>query len=317
MAANQQIDPKVLDEAVAWQSCMLSGEVTDAQRESCAEWRKANPAHEIIWQRLQQLDAQFSTQPQSAHHIIHSARGHSRRSVLKTLLLGGLSLPLLYSGYDWSGKKRLFADVTTNLGEYKRIILPDGSDLHVNTATSLDIAYTDQERRIMLHSGEILIDTVVDDHKPKRDLIVESPLAEVKALGTRFIVKQMDHLDVSVFSGSTTVTHKRTAEQRIVHKGDAIELSKSSMFAIRAANPNQQSWTRRRLVFDGVRLGDAVDEINRYFPGYIFCSDEVAGIQISGVYPLDDKQAILDAMRESLPVSVKQRSRFWTLIGLA
>jgi len=317
MTAKQKIDPRVLDEAVAWQSCLLSGEATEAEQASCAAWRSANPAHEIIWQRLQALDEQFLGQPSNAHHIIHSARGHSRRAVLKSLLLGGLSVPLLYTGYDWSGSKRLFADISTRLGEYRSLILPDGSRLHVNTATSLDIAYTDKERRLVLHTGEILIDSVPDVYVPKRELIVESPLAEIKALGTRFMVKQTDDAKVSVFSGATQVTHKHTAEKRILESGFAFGIDSSGFLAVQVADQNQQSWIKRRLVFDGVPLSHVIDELNRYYPGFIFCADEVAAVQVSGVYPLADKQAILTAMQQSLPIRVQQRSRFWTLINAA
>ncbi len=304
----------MLDEAVRWQSCMLSGDVTDQQVADCEAWRLENPSHELIWQRLQEIDAQFADQPQNARQIIHSARGYSRRNMLKALLFAAIGTPMLYGGLKFSRRQGHFSDLAAGLGEYKRVRLPDGSVLHLNTSTHLDIVFNENERRIILHEGEILIDSAPDTFASKRDLIVESPLAEVKALGTRFIVKSAGPAGVSVFSGAVLVSHKKTRQQRVLEKGFKADLLPDGIGLIEKVDPSQESWKERRLVVDGVALSELVDDINRYFPGYIFYSEQVQSLRISGVFPLDDKAAILEALQNSLPVSVEQRTRYWTLI---
>ena len=65
---------------------------------------------------------------------------------------------------------------------------------------------------------------------------------------------------------------------------------------------------------DEMRLGEFADELARYRPGVVRCSSEVAGLRISGVFPLDDTDRILASLTDVLPVRVRMRTRYWAAI---
>lgn len=315
MTTSPRVSPEVLDEAVAWQSCLLSGDATEDDIAACQQWRKASPAHELIWQRLQAIDTQFAAQPVGTHQLLRQARRHNRRAVLKSLFALAASGPLLYGAYDSQHKRRLFASLTTARGEQRELTLPDGSTLYINTHSSVDIDFNARERRIVLHWGEILIDSAPDTQLPKRDLVVHTPLADVQALGTRFIVRHDEQPQTHVFDGAIAVRHLKSGQQRHLNAGFGTQLSAQGIAIPVPTNPAMQSWTQGRIISNGMPLGEFVDEVNRYFPGYIFCTDEAARLQISGVYPLNDKDAILNAISQSLPIGLEVRTPYWTLIN--
>lgn len=55
--------------------------------------------------------------------------------------------------------------------------------MRLNSRSALDIEFDDNERRLHLRSGEILIQTAKGDTRP---FIVETEQGRLRALGTRF-----------------------------------------------------------------------------------------------------------------------------------
>ena len=68
------------------------------------------------------------------------------------------------------------------------------------------------------------------------------------------------------------------------------------------------------LVAAHMRLGDFLDELGRYRRGQLNCEANVADLLISGTYPLDDSERILDLLEISLPVKVKRFTRYWVTV---
>jgi transmembrane sensor len=69
------------------------------------------------------------------------------------------------------------------------------------------------------------------------------------------------------------------------------------------------------LVAAHMRLGDFLDELGRYRRGQLqLRCKKVADLLISGTYPLDDSERILDLLEISLPVKVKRFTRYWVTV---
>jgi transmembrane sensor len=66
-----------------------------------------------------------------------------------------------------------------------------------------------------------------------------------------------------------------------------------------------------------MRLDAFVDELRRYRPGLVQLAPEVAGLRLSGVFPLADTDRILQALVQVLPVQVHMPVRYWVRIGPA
>ncbi|MCY1306948.1 Protein FecR [compost metagenome] len=61
-------------------------------------------------------------------------------------------------------------------------------------------------------------------------------------------------------------------------------------------------------------LGQFLAELARHRPGLLRCSDDVAELLLTGVFPLADTDSILAALERSLPVRVSYRTRYWVSV---
>ena len=78
------------------------------------------------------------------------------------------------------------ADYRTHIGEQTSIQLADGSVIHLNTDTALNVSLSNQERRVELLGGEAEFEVAHDRTRPFR---VSAGHTTTEALGTRFIIR--------------------------------------------------------------------------------------------------------------------------------
>ena len=145
----------------------------------------------------------------------------------------------------------------TAKGEQRRLQLPDGTQLLLNTATALDIDYSPTLRRLHLYAGEVLITTAPDTQSPKRPFVVDTPAGRAQALGTRFTVRhEADGSDahatrIEVFEGAVELRGSSGTALRI-DAGQAARLSvsfRATFFLNRRLNR-----TNRFLFKSGIRF---------------------------------------------------------------
>jgi len=77
---------------------------------------------------------------------------------------------------------------------------------------------------------------------------------------------------------------------------------------------NADAWARGQLVADEQRLGDFLAELGRYRPGLLRVDPRIAGLRLSGVFPLADTDRILDTLPSVLPVRLQWRTRYWVTV---
>ena len=82
----------------------------------------------------------------------------------------------------------------------------------------------------------------------------------------------------------------------------------------RATDANSGAWADGMLVAAHMRLEDFLGELGRYRRGQVNCDPQVANLLISGSYPLDDSERILDLLEVSLPVKVRRFTRYWVTV---
>lgn len=151
-------------------------------------------------------------------------------------------------------------------------------------------------------------------HDPVRPLIVETPVGDVQALGTRFAVRELpDGSRVDLYEGRVRVTPLHGAAVQM-NAGDSLWFNQRQSSALAAVSANASSWTEHRLIAERQPLGEFVAQLSRYRPGLLRCDQAVAGLLLTGVFPLNDTDAILAALERSLPVQVQAVTRYWVTI---
>ncbi|HWV10559.1 MAG TPA: DUF4880 domain-containing protein, partial [Pseudomonas sp.] len=80
-----QVSARALNEAIGWQLCLDSGEVSDQQRHEFQRWLAAHPDHARVWQQLGGIDQQLgaAASPLARRALLQS--GGVRRRALRRL----------------------------------------------------------------------------------------------------------------------------------------------------------------------------------------------------------------------------------------
>ena len=314
MARSQSRDHATLEAAARWYVDLRDEVPDEATREAHRSWLALDPRHAQAWERLSRLqDKLGQVAPGIARPTLASARA-KRRDVLKVmsiLLAAGGAGSLAWNTTPLSG---LMADQRTGTGERRRVRLDDGSQLQLNTATAVDIRYSASLRELRLFSGEILIETAHD--ALARPFIVQTAQGSIRALGTRFIVRcEAARTQVCVQAHAVEVRSAHRPDSAVrVDAGQQLSFDNDRIGAVQRAQPQADAWTRGMLVIDDWRLGDFIDELQRYRPGHLGCDPAVAALRISGAFHLGSTDTVLDNLTSTLPVRIRRFSRYWASV---
>ncbi|WP_330213042.1 FecR domain-containing protein [Pseudomonas sp. Z18(2022)] len=311
---SQPIDPLILGEAADWMVQLQSGSATDEDRRAIAQWQGRSVQHAQAWQRAQAILGDFSTVPAAIAGDTLKRIGRKkplgRRQALGLLLAAGPATWLAYRQLPW---QQWTADQHTAIGEQKNLTLPDGTRVLINTGSSLNIAFSDQVRRIELLKGEVLITTAKD--AAHRAFIVQTRHGTARALGTRFSVRVGEQAcRVAVTEGAVELLPEHATQGVIVKAGEQGAFGADRVAAVEPLDVSALTWENGMLLAQHMRLADLLDELGRYRAGVLRCHDSVASLTVSGAFSLRDTDASLHLLQETLPVKVSSLTGYWVTV---
>jgi transmembrane sensor len=138
-------------------------------------------------------------------------------------------------------------------------------------------------------------------HDPERPFVVTTSDGTITVLGTRFNVRQeAERMIVSVIEGRVEVvpTAPRAPATTLV-RGEQLFLERGTDSSVERGTDVERitAWWQQKLMFDGVSLIDAVQEINRYVDERIEIADPgLEGVRISGVFRTGDSEGFISAL---------------------
>jgi len=306
-------DRRALHEAAAWHVKLRGASATAGLQQDWQKWHEADPAHQRAWLRVQSVTAQLSHLPAPlARQALGRRASPTRRSVVRGVALGLGSGATAWMAWNGAPLESWQAGQRTATGERRDLKLPDGSLVALDTATALDTVFDDRQRLLRLHRGRILVATEPD--ALGRPFSVQTPQGHVLALGTRFTVHLADDGLCHV-----TVQEKAVRLQPLdsdapsaqLQAGQQAAFSSSATQPPTSADPFAASWHEGGLVALDMPLGQLIDALARYRPGYLGCSAEVAGMLVSGAFPVDDTDRALAALVSRFPLQLRTRTRYW------
>lgn len=108
----------------------------------------------------------------------------------------------------------MLAQQCTSIRERRSLRLDDGSQLALNADTALDIRSDSKQRLIQVYRGEMLVNTAQDS--TQRPFIVQIGEGRVRALGTRFSVRQLtEQTHVGVLQAAVEVNPHQHVEHTL------------------------------------------------------------------------------------------------------
>lgn len=314
--AKIEASPSLDQEAIAWQIRRTSGGMSEIEQREFAAWRQRSPAHEqayrqveILWQHLPGpllADRYSRQQAKTKRHLRRNTRRAAPLALAASLLLLiGLKFFPDYLNHP-------LADYRTRIGQQTSITLADGSVIHLNTDTALDVELMPNERRITLWQGEAEFEVAHDASRPFR---VSGGGTSVEALGTRFVVRYDggDSGSVALLQGK--VRASRAGDNVILKPGQGLDYGRDGLGQAKAVDlATVDAWRRGRLTANFLSLGQAVAELNRYRRVPIrLMNAELAQRQVNIAVNLAQTDDWLSALNQTLPVRMA-RSGPWVFL---
>ncbi|WP_231949190.1 FecR family protein [Herminiimonas arsenitoxidans] len=316
-AAPVSNDP-IVEAAIDWIICLRSGEAGQVEHEAFKRWRLQDVRHDAAIRHLEQVLGAFDTLPVSSH-----VRSSARRALLKSperrkLLRNGLALLLLGSGAALLTQRitplnTMTADLRTATGQRKHVRLADGSQIWLNARSAADIDFDEATRRIHLRSGEIIVDVASDAQRP---FIVQSAQGSMRALGTRFLVRQEEGATVLAVLHSSVRIDAMGGTSRTLVAGQSARFDQVQIDAIDAASDDAAAWMDGFIEVHDRPLSEVIAALRPYRSGFLRLTPQAGALRVTGTFPLDDSGRTLAALAETLPIAIRRRTDYWVSIEM-
>ncbi|MDD1000223.1 FecR domain-containing protein [Pseudomonas sp. TNT2022 ID642] len=306
MSRAPDFSSQVAEQAVHWLMEMQQGALSPRQRLAMQQWLDAHSEHRRAWEHIQRVNQRLrGVSSPLAHAALNGPKSGSRRQAMKLLLILGAGTAVTWGMREHNPVPSLLADYRSPLGQRRKISLGGGDKLQLNTASAVDV--DGAQRLIRLLEGEILLTAA-------QSFEVHTAQGLLKTQGARLNVRQFaDRTQIALFDGRVELNSNGRAPL-LLPLARQLSFTSTSVSAAKPLDANSGAWADGMLVAAHMRLGDFLDELGRYRRGQLNCDRKVADLLISGTYPLDDSERILDLLEISLPVKVKRFTRYWVSV---
>lgn len=307
----------VARQAVDWFVRLRADVVKPELELAWSAWMAADPEHARAWRHLQHCAGDVAELPSLlVHATLARPATNGRRRFMKSAALLATGAGASWWAVRTEPWQPLLADASTRVGQQRRLTLPDGSTVLLNTDSAIDIG-AGGGRRIRLTRGEILVDAVRLDDALASPFIVQTRHGEVETPGSRLALRlEAARSIVHAVTGSLTVTPAEApAHRRELGAGQQAAFTALAVQTPEPPRAGDLSWTDGVLAAHDMRLDAFLAQLSRYRSGVIRCDPAVADLRVSGVYPLGDTDKVLETLALTLPASIRSMTRYWVSVG--
>ncbi|MFZ5934513.1 FecR family protein [Pseudomonas sp. HS6-2] len=288
MPATQiQADPQ--QEALEWFSRLRQPGCDEGERQAFGRWcQEPRNAHayaelEACWQQLQVPPAR------PRPRLLKVRRSYLGKvlAVLFLLLLGAVAY--LY----WPLIQRLASELATDVGERRSVRLADGSTLHLDSASAMNVDLRGRTRQLHLVQGQVYLEVVLDG----RAMEVQVDDTRIQVYGTRLMVaRHADQGELVVLNGKAMVI--QGGDQRMVSAGERVTFSEARINPVQKADAKTaDAWRTGLLRASDLPLGQVIERLASYQGRRVWLMDEqTAYRRVSGDFNLDRPGETLAAL---------------------
>ena len=203
---------------------------------------------------------------------------------------------------------------TSGRGEQRQVTLEDGSRIVVNTDSEVAVRFHDFERSVQLVRGEAFFEVAKDAARP---FVVRTGSAEVRAVGTKFSVRQnASETEVVVTEGKVRVVREgKSATENIA--APPIELVPGNLARVSATEPTAQvaivdvaratAWIAGNVEFEEATLAEVIRDVNRYTTReFVIADPSLAEIRLTGRFRVGDVESVKFALRDRFDITATE-----------
>lgn len=176
--------------------------------------------------------------------------------------------------------------ITTPVGSQYQLLLPDGSEVWLNSASSFKFpaAFTGEKRTVFL-TGEAYFEVAKDKSKPFEVLAGES---RVEVLGTHFNVMAYNDepfTETTLLEGAVRVNHGGL--QKVLEPGQQARFTPgdNDLSVVNADTDEAIAWKNNLFVFENTGIDQVMRRIKRWYNVEVAYKGEKPEINFTGVIP--------------------------------
>lgn len=282
----------------------MRGPDAERSRLDFERWRAASPQHRSVYAEMEAIS-------RTTHQLGNSALGRDYRALPARpplfqrpafrLMAAGIAILLAAGGamFLLAGSGRIAVSnaggqvIASATGQLRRLHLPDGSTVVLDTDTQIEITYDASARLVRLVRGRARFDVAAVAGTP---FMVEAGDRLILDRGTVFdVALGRDGVKVSLLRGAVEI-HEPLGTGRpgrvLAHLSPGqLALVGSEDARVQAAPVGADRWVEGLLSYDNARLVDVVADINRYSQHKLrFTGPALGDLRVTGVFravPLD------------------------------
>src|SRR5690606_19487037 len=96
--------------------------------------------------------------------------------------------------------------------------------------------------------------------------------------------------------GSAMLEPSAGSAPLLVRAGQQASFTATSTHGPASAGPTAGAWVEGVLAAQAMRLADFLVELGRYRAGVLSCAPDIADLRITGVFPLEDTDQVLQSL---------------------
>jgi transmembrane sensor len=287
------------DAAAEWAARADAGALEPHHAQAHEPWLAADPRHLGAYARAGAVLAHFDKaralgpdfEPQADAPRLPSRRG-ALSALAATLAVtagaGAITYGLIFRRYS------------TTRGEMRRVALPDGSTVTLNTASAVVVDFVGGQRSVRVERGEALFNVA----RGASPFQVEAAGVRLKTSGATFNIHRREGRQVEVLVCAGVVD--------LADGSRVARLSKATVAYVRPQAPvsaksvsgddvsRKLAWREGMIAFHGETLAEAAEEFARYSDQRIVIDDpEVARRTVVGLFVASDPAGFAKAVATS------------------
>lgn len=287
------------------------GPWTDEDEAALDAWLAESALNRVAWLRVRTV-ATCADEIGALHDFRANASRHHRdeesgafRGIRKFVFPAALaaSLALLAAGGIPLARylmRPVEHTYSTDVGGQTLLKFADGTQIELNTSTTVRYRMTTAERTVWLERGEAWFHVAHDAANPFSVIIGNHRVTD---LGTEFLIRRNPaqvpgQVEVAVLSGRASLSTEGVPSEASLKAGDDAIATQSSLSITRKTAQelaDELAWQRGVLVFRNARLADVVGEFNRYNTTKLVIGDPSIGdLRLSAELQSNDYIAFLN-----------------------
>ncbi|NYD89153.1 FecR family protein [Sphingomonas melonis] len=283
----------------------LEGWLAASDRNKAAYWRLSHS-----WREADRIGALGVSSARRGVDV------RPRRALRPMALAASLALAIGFgaSSYlvgrpDAQAETRRFV---TPVGVQRAVTLADGTNVELNTSTTVRTAVSHDSRTVWLDDGEAFFSVARDAEHP---FVIFAGAKRITVLGTKFSVRRAGgRMTVSVLEGRVRIddadvpasagANSSTITGGVLAVTDGASTLVTQKSEARVADA--LAWRNGLLKFDHVRLADVAKEFNRYNRRQMVIDMSAAGIPIGGSFRATNMEAFTRLLGEAYHLQIAE-----------